>query len=184
MASKMRENILTVATDLFNKQGINATSVDTIVATADIAKVTLYKYFKSKEQLIIAYLQDSDQKLWSKVTSRIKKKDARGQLQELAISFLDLIGEPDFKGFAFINASVEFPQSDNAIYQASMEFSRNLKLQVTKLANEAGIKNPDVLAMQLQLVIEGASLSYQDARGPALIKSAKSMVKVLIDSAQ
>ena len=63
MATQMREHILGVASDLFSNRGINATSVDTIVAEAGIAKVTLYKYFKSKEQLILEYLKQYDEKL-------------------------------------------------------------------------------------------------------------------------
>ena len=80
MATKMREYILEVASDLFLTQGINATSVDAIVAKADIAKVTLYKYFKSKEQLILEYLKDYDDKLWSILAKGDEHADAETQL--------------------------------------------------------------------------------------------------------
>jgi AcrR family transcriptional regulator len=77
MATPMRDYILSVASDLFSRQGINATSVDAIVAKADIAKVTLYKYFKSKEQLIIEYLREYDARLWARLTEiTAQQKDA------------------------------------------------------------------------------------------------------------
>ena len=68
MSTHMREHILGVASEMFSTRGINATSVDTIVAEAGIAKVTLYKYFKSKEQLILEYLRRYDDRLWKKLS--------------------------------------------------------------------------------------------------------------------
>ena len=184
MATKMREYILEVASDLFLTQGINATSVDAIVAKADIAKVTLYKYFKSKEQLILEYLKDYDDKLWSILSKGDEHASAETQLTNLVINLLELIGNPDFKGFAFINAGVEFPQSDSAVHQTSREFSRNLRNQLAKLAAAAGKKNAEVLALQLQMVIEGASVSNELQIKAEAIEHAKDMARILIDSAK
>lgn len=182
MATKMRQYILDVASELFLTQGINATSVDTIVAKADIAKVTLYKYYKSKEHLILEYLKDYDEKLWSMLTSSDQHADADTQLANLINNLLDLIGEPSFKGFAFINAVAEFPQTDSAVHQSSLGFSRNLRNQLAKLAQAAGKKNADVLALQLQMVIEGASVSNEVQIRAEAIQHGKSMAKILIDS--
>ena len=104
-------------------------------------------------------------------------------MTNLVSNLLDLIGDPDFKGFAFINAGVEFPQSDSAVHQTSVEFSRNLRNQLAKLANAAGKKNADVLALQLQMVIEGASVSSEVQIKTEAITHAKDMARILIASA-
>ncbi|HEY8354736.1 MAG TPA: helix-turn-helix domain-containing protein [Methylophilaceae bacterium] len=180
----MRDYILSVASDLFSRQGINATSVDAIVAKADIAKVTLYKYFKSKEQLIIEYLREYDARLWARLTEiTAQQKDAVSRLYALVNGMLDWIGDPEFKGFAFINASVEFPQRDDPVHQSSLEFARTFRQMLTESAREAGLKNPDALALQLALVIEGAAITERMQRGTGAVENAKALAKTLIDAA-
>jgi AcrR family transcriptional regulator len=185
MATQMREYILGVASDLFSSQGINATSVDTIVAKADIAKVTLYKYFKSKEQLILEYLREYDDRLWKKLSEvTAQQGDPASKLSALVGAMLDWIGDPEFKGFAFINASVEFPQSENPVHQISLEFAQNLRTTLAALAKESGIKNSDTLALQLSLVIEGAAITERTQRGSGAVGHAKEMAKILIQTAR
>ncbi|HQR51555.1 MAG TPA: TetR/AcrR family transcriptional regulator [Methylophilaceae bacterium] len=185
MATQMREYILGVASDLFSSQGINATSVDTIVAKADIAKVTLYKYFKSKEQLILEYLREYDDRLWKKLSEvTAQQGDAASKLTALVNAMLDWIADPDFKGFAFINASVEFPQSESPVHQSSLEFAQTLRNTLATLAKEAGIKGADTLALQLSLVIEGAAITERTQRGSGAAEHAKALAKVLIGSAK
>jgi len=184
MATQMREYILGVASDLFSSQGINATSVDTIVAKADIAKVTLYKYFKSKEQLILEYLREYDARLWRKLSEVTARDDIspKAKLGALVDAMMDWIADPEFKGFACTNASVEFPQSENPVHQSSLEFARNLRNTLTTLAREAGIKNADTLALQLSLVIEGAAITERTQRGTGAVEHAKCLAKIIINS--
>lgn len=183
MATQMREYILGVASDLFSSQGINATSVDAIVAKADIAKVTLYKYFKSKEQLILEYLREYDDRLWKKLTEvTAQQSDATSKLNALVDAMLDWIGDPEFKGFAFINASVEFPQSENPVHQTSLEFAQTLRSTLALLAQQTGIKNADTLALQLALVVEGTAITERTQRGTGAVEHAKALAKVLIDT--
>lgn len=185
MATQMREYILSVASELFSRQGINATSVDTIVAKADIAKVTLYKYFKSKEQLILEYLREYDARLWAKLTEiTAQQNDAISKLSALVNGMLEWVGDPEFKGFAFINASVEFPQLDNPVHQSSLEFARTFRRMLTELAREAGLKNPDALALQLALVVEGAAITERTQRGTGAVENAKVLARTLIEAAR
>lgn len=186
MATQMRERILNVASDLFTSQGINATSVDTIVDKAGIAKVTLYKYFKSKEQLILEYLREYDGKLWARLSAVTARKEdsPRNRLSALVDAALDWIAEPEFKGFAFINASVEFPQEENLVHQTSLAFAGTLRNAMTEIAREAGIKQAESLAMQLSLIIEGTAIAERTQRNAGAIDNAKEMAKVLIQTAK
>lgn len=186
MPTQMREYILGVASEMFSTRGINATSVDTIVAEAGIAKVTLYKYFKSKEQLILEYLRQYDARLWNRLTERIA---ARGttpveRLRALVSGIMDWIADPEFKGFAFVNASVEFPQSENPVHQTSLEFAQTLRNSLAAMARDAGMKNPDTLALQLALVIEGAAITENMQRGAGAVEHAKQMADILIEAAK
>ncbi len=90
--------------------------------------------------------------------------------------------DPEFKGFAFINASVEFPQSENPVHQTSMESARTLRNTLASLARESGIKNADTLALQLALVIEGTAITERTQRGTGAVEHAKALAKVLINS--
>lgn len=186
MATQMREYILGVASELFATRGINATSVDTIVAEAGIAKVTLYKYFKSKEQLILEYLRQYDAKLWKNLGERMSTREATAleKLETLVHAALDWIGDPEFKGFAFVNASVEFPQTENPVHQTSLEFAHTLRDTLARIAREAGINNPEVLALQLSLVIEGCAITENMQRGSGAVSHAKDMAKILVSSAR
>lgn len=184
MATQMREHILGVASDLFSNRGINATSVDTIVAEAGIAKVTLYKYFKSKEQLILEYLRQYDEKLWQKLSSRTTGlEEPREKVMTLVHAVMDWIEDPEFKGFAFVKASVEFPQLENPVHQTSVEFAQTLRNSLAGLAAEAGIKGAETLALQLSMVIEGAAITENMQRGSGAVQHAKDLAGILIDSA-
>jgi AcrR family transcriptional regulator len=186
MATQMREYILGVASELFATRGINATSVDTIVAEAGVAKVTLYKYFKSKEQLILEYLRQYDDKLWKKLTERMTTRDAAPgeKLLTLVNAVMDWIADPEFKGFAFTNATAEFPQDENPVHQTSVEFAQTLRNTLAKIAAEAGIRNADRLALQLSLIIEGAAITERMQHGSGAVEHAKEMAKTLIEAAR
>lgn len=186
MATQMREYILGVASELFATRGINATSVDTIVAEAGVAKVTLYKYFKSKEQLILEYLRQYDDRLWKKLTERMSARAAtpREQLLTLVYAVMDWIEDPEFKGFAFTNASAEFPQNENPVHQTSVEFAQTLRKTLARIALESDIRNADTLALQLSLVIEGAAITERMSRGSGAVAHAKEMARTLIDAAR
>lgn len=179
----MREYILQAAGDLFSKQGFNSTSVDHIAAQAQVAKVTLYKYYKSKELLIIEYLRNQDEKLWKKLADAPQQETALAELETLVDTLLDVISEKDFKGFASLNAGIEFPQSENPMNQISKEFSKQLRDQITELANKAGIKSANVLALQLALVVEGAAITQKNQFDNESVMHAKALVKTLINSA-
>lgn len=186
MATQMREYILGVASELFATRGINATSVDTIVAEAGIAKVTLYKYFKSKEQLILEYLRRYDDRLWKKLAERMAAREAAPSEKLLALvnAVMDWIADPEFKGFAFINASVEFPQDENLVHRTSVEFAQTLRTTLAGIATEAGIRNAETLALQLSLVIEGTAITERMQHDSGAVAHAKEMARTLVEAAR
>ncbi|MES1986596.1 MAG: TetR/AcrR family transcriptional regulator, partial [Pseudomonadota bacterium] len=105
--SSLKSKILVVATDLFQTRGINSTGVDTIVAVAGTTKMTLYKYFTSKENLILEVLEKGHQdfQCWlsDKLNSNAKKPSEK--LQKLFEFIEEWVTSPNFRGMGFIKAS-------------------------------------------------------------------------------
>jgi len=182
--STLKDKILQVSTDLFQTRGINATGVDTIVAVAGTTKMTLYKYFGSKEDLILAVLSksQSDFETWleQQLTKHTKKPADR--LQKLFDCVEEWITSPTFLGVGFIKASAEFPNEENPIHKLSLQQSREFRQFIAQLAKEARIQDADGLAWQLSLLFEGAVQAEQMKRGSGAAKYAKKAAKMLIEN--
>lgn len=181
----LREKILSTATNLFQTQGINSTGVDNIVAVAGTTKMTLYKYFRSKEDLILEVLTQSHQNFQSWLDNYLNSgsKKPNEKLQKLFDAIEEWVTSPEFIGMAFIKASAEFPNEDNPVHQLSFEQSWQLRQFITSLAKDANIKDAEGLALQLSLLFEGAVQAEQMQRGSGAIKYAKKAAKILIDGA-
>ncbi|MCB5186567.1 TetR/AcrR family transcriptional regulator [Methylobacillus caricis] len=183
--SLLREKILDVASDLFQTRGINSTGVDTIVAVAGTTKMTLYKYFRSKEDLILEVLQkghaDFNTWLHQKLNKNTKKPSER--LQKLFDFIEEWVTAPDFRGMAFLKASAEFPNEENPVHRLSAEQSKQFRQFLAELAVDAGAKDADSLALQLSILIEGAIQAEQMKRGSGAVKYAKKAAKILIENA-
>lgn len=183
--SGLREKILTTASNLFQTQGINSTGVDTIVAVAGTTKMTLYKYFGSKEVLILEVLKQGHQDFQSwlndKLSTNTKKPGEK--IQKLFDYIEEWVTSPDFNGVGFIKASAEFPKEENPVHQLSSEQSLQFRQYISQLATEADINDADGLALQLSLLFEGAVQAEQMKRGSGAMKYAKTAAKILIDGA-
>lgn len=183
--SVLREKILSTATDLFQTRGINSTGVDAIVAEAGTTKMTLYKYFHTKEALILEVLRKSQSEFqyWLDNKLSLNTEKPADKIQKLFDFIEEWVNSPSFLGMGFIKASAEFPDEKNPIHQLSSEQSKNFRLYIAQLATEANIQDAEGLALQLSLLFEGAVQAEQMNRGSGAIKYAKQAAKILIDRA-
>ena len=183
--SLLKDKILLVATDLFHTRGINSTGVDTIVAVAGTTKMTLYKYFHTKESLILEVLRKSqaDFQDWLNYKLKSTSRKPADNIQQLFDYIEEWVNSPAFIGIGFIKASAEFPNEENPIHQLSHQQSREFRQFISKLASDALINDADGLALQLSLLFEGAVQAEQMKRGSGAIKYAKKAAKILIDGA-
>ncbi|MDP3589394.1 MAG: TetR/AcrR family transcriptional regulator, partial [Methylobacter sp.] len=183
MPLSLQEKILQAASELFYSQGIRATGVDGIAKAANTTKMSLYKYFPSKDELVLAFLRkrDEDFRLW--FVDQVNGKADTPKAKLLAI--FDVIGEwmaiPEFRGCAFINAAAEFPREGNPVHQVSAEFYDHFRSYIADLAGQCGSKSPENLAQQLSLLVEGAIVSEQMKRHSGAAEQAKQAAIVLID---
>lgn len=182
--SVLREKILSTASHLFQTQGINSTGVDNIVAVAGTTKMTLYKYFRSKEALILEVLEKNQQDFQTWLDSKLAgSKKSSDKIQQLFDYIEEWVSSPAFIGVGFIKASAEFPNEQDPIHQLSSQQSREFRQFISKLATEASIKDVDGLALQLSLLFEGAVQAEQMNRGSGAVKYAKKAAKILINGA-
>jgi len=183
--STLKSKILVVATDLFQTRGINSTGVDTIVAVAGTTKMTLYKYFISKENLILEVLKKGhdDFQSWLSEQLNTSSKKPSEKLLKLFEFIEEWVTSPSFRGMGFIKASAEFPNEESPVHQLSSEQSREFRQYICSLATDANIKDAEGLALQLSLLFEGAVQAEQMKRGSGAMKYAKKASKILIEGA-
>jgi AcrR family transcriptional regulator len=186
MAKNMRERILVAASTLFHTRGINATGVDTIVAEAGIAKMTLYKHFRTKEDLVLEVVTRRSREFAEKLAAKLDKSTSGPveKLQRLFDYVEEWLADPQCSGLPFLKASAEFPQPDSPVHRLSAELSQEFRDYITGLAREAGIRAPEALGLQLAMLIEGAVLSEQLSRGSGALEHARQAARILIESAQ
>lgn len=184
MTRNLQQHILDTASALFYSQGIKATGVDAIVKAAGTTKMSLYKYFPSKDDLVLAHLKKSREAMQTRIREGIAAQAATPKAKLLAIFdvFEQLMGTPEFRGCPFINASAEFATENNPIQRASAEFYAVFRIMLAELAREAGIANAEQLAGQLVLLIAGAVVGEQMQRNSGSMQRARSAAKILIEA--
>jgi AcrR family transcriptional regulator len=162
MATSTRDRLLQRALELFHAHGFREVGLDRILNDVGVTKTTFYKYFESKDALIVQVLRERDAaetREWIRTIRRIGGEDARAQL----LAFFDLLEEwfqkPDFRGCLFLNAGAEFPLANDPVHQAASEHGKHLFEELLGLATLAGAKDPESLAKQLLLLITGAIIS-------------------------
>ena len=163
MARNLREHILQTASELFYRQGIKATGVDTIVKATGIAKMSLYKYFPSKDDLVLAHLRKSGEFLSARILAGIEARGGQPKQKMLSVFevFEELLASPEFRGCPFINASAEYAEEAGPVQQASVEFYQAFHGILADLARQAGVADAEQLAKQLAMLIAGAIVSEQ-----------------------
>ena len=170
-ALSARERLLAAASGLFYRQGIRSVGVDEIVASADVAKMSLYRSFPSKDALAAAYLEAADGRYWRWWDETVSRYpgEPRAQLKALFRDLARRITRADWRGCPFTNAATEFPEKDHPARKVAEANKRELRRRLTALARAAGARRPAVLADQLLLLFEGAYASAQTfgADGPA-----------------
>ena len=154
----LREHILETAGNLFYEEGIHAVGIDRVIATAGIAKTSLYRYFSSKDALIKAYLEQRDAKFWPALEAALTKHDAapRSQLMGIIDWVAQLLERPTCYGCPFLLTISEFPEPNHPARTVVIGHKQRLRDRLETLAQAAQLQQPRVLAAQLLIVIDGA----------------------------
>lgn len=155
--NETRDIILDVAEKLIYRSGIAATGMDLLVKTAGVSRKSVYRYFANKDDLIVAALKRRDERWMQWFSSEVDK--APTPIARLFNLFTVLKGWFDsegFRGCAFINTSGETGDPQDPVRQVAKMHKQKLLDYVTRLCVEQGVENPDALARQLLILIDGA----------------------------
>jgi AcrR family transcriptional regulator len=188
--SSARQRLLDTASDLFYRKGIRSVGVDTIVEQSGVGKPTLYRHFTTKDDLIVAYLAEEDRLHWIWLEEAIAQHEGSPKEQLLALfdATTERIAQPGYRGCAFLNALAEFSEADHPAHCQAVESKRALRSRLYQLSQQAGARDPEVLADQLMLVINGAlsSTSIFGSTGPAaqLTRVATHLIDLQIENVQ
>ena len=169
-----RGRLLSAATHLFCKNGINATGIDAIIHEAGTAKTTLYKLFGSKTNLVHAVLE-SEGKQWREwFIGAIESGggDAQAKLMRIFPALKSWFGEERFYGCPFINAVAEHDKDQKQFRAVAMRHKKVVLAHIEKLAAEMGAAEPELLAHQLALLIDGAIVAAMVSRNPGVADTA------------
>ena len=168
---RVRDRIMKTATDLFYRQGIHAVGVDTIASEAGTNKMSFYRNFASKDELVAEYLRGEEREgwLWWDETLAAHSGNPRLQVESLFDILVENTCEDDSRGCALANAAVELPDADHPARRVIEALKSRQRILLVELCRRAGLQDPELLADELFLLCEGARSTIQSLgpRGPA-----------------
>lgn len=177
-----RAHLVDVAAALFNRYGYHAAGVDQVIAEAGIAKTTLYRHFRSKEDLIVAVLRKIDEEFRDQMRETVESR-AKTPADRLLATFDHLEnwfrGET-FYGCPFVSAAAEYAERPNPVFQEAAMHKRLVKSYFEDLARAAGLPNPKDAAETMNLLHEGAVAVAHVTGDADSARRAKAAAKTLL----
>ena len=160
-----RERIVRAARRMFYARGIRAVGVEAIVAEAGVTKMSLYRHFASKDELVAVCLAQRVAGFWAwwdaALARAVPKDDARAQILAVFEALSARAATPAFRGCPMTNAAIEFPEADHPGRRLSAAHKRELRDRLGVLGSRAGARDPAALADGLVLLLEGSYASSQ-----------------------
>ena len=183
LTGSARERLLAAADELFYSEGVQTVGIDRIIERAGVAKASLYNTFGSKEALVRAYLDGRRDSLVGRLEKAIASgATPREQILAIFASQAEVMRRPTFRGCAFQAASAEAVRGSQ-VEAATDEYRAWFRARLTSLCTELGAADPSALAVQLQLIYDGATASARMDRTDVAGTAAQAAVAALLDAA-
>ncbi|MFI9276113.1 TetR/AcrR family transcriptional regulator [Kitasatospora sp. NPDC052896] len=186
MATRVRktnteQKILATAAELFYRKGLRGVGVDQVIAESGVAKSTLYAHFRTKEELVAAYLRQTDDVWMARLQAAAARAgDSAGeQLVGLFDALLDAFEHHGLFGCPFISAAVEADPASDA-HAATIAHVRRRQTWLAELSRSAGAADPEALAWHIGLLIDGALASGRLLQDRAVVDAAKASARSLL----
>jgi AcrR family transcriptional regulator len=183
VAVPARQRILDSAYELFSRRGVRATGIDEVIKNASVAKATLYRHFSSKDELVLAFLQQREQ-LWTKGWVEDEARRRADTPEEQLLAIFDLFHEwfqkEDFEGCSFINVLLEMNDRRTPIGKASAEHLNTIRSIIRSLADEAGLREPEQFAHSWHILMKGSIVAAGEGDRDAAAR-AQAMGRLLIE---
>ena len=179
-----RERIERAAYELFSKHGVRAVGVDTLVARARVAKMTLYKLYGSKDELALAFLRRREEvwtRSWLQAEVERRGQSPRQKLLSIFDAFDDWFNRTDYEACAFLRTLLEHEDPRHPVRRASARHIETIREFLEELARGAGVRDPATFARQWQILMMG-SVSAAYAGDRAAARRAKAVGQLLLDA--
>jgi len=177
-----RARLLAAAAELFYRHGIRAVGVESIAEAAGTNKMTLYRHFESKDELVAEYLRQEAHKAdayWEALEAA-HPADPLAQIRAWMKAMAAHVADCKERGCALANAAVELPEKDHPARAVIEEFKRRQRTALIRLCRDAGLTEPDMLADELHLMLEGARVTAQsvgaDGLGARLVRMSEAVI--------
>ncbi len=178
-----RQRLIETAAGLFYRRGIQRTSIDEIVAEAGLTKPTLYRHFRSKDELVAAVVEFRSMNWARAIEERVAAARTPKRRLMAVFDFLEeFIGARNFRGCALVNASVEVLNPSDAGRKIASRNKQQNRERLEQLAREAGLPKPRALASALSLLFEGAIVQAYVESDPTAGREARRAAEQLIRS--
>ena len=180
--STRKDQLIETALTLFSLEGFRAVGIDRLLAEAGVAKMTLYKHFRSKDELVLAVLRRRDERWreWLHRSIEARAGDPRGRLLAVFDALGEWFAEPEFRGCLFINVVAEYGGANEAARELAAEHKRLMAGDLHALARAAGAKDPGTLAEHLALLVEGAIVVAQVCGRSEAARDARTAAEMLL----
>jgi AcrR family transcriptional regulator len=184
-----RDRLFSAAIKLFYLNGIRGVSVDAIAAEAGTTKVTFYRVFESKDDLIVKVLEEQSKSFWEWWDAVLAEHpgEPRKQIETLIERFQsEIIGDEACRGCAVANAAVEITEEDHPARAVIKKHKIEITQRLRDLCRAMGARQPDVLGDALSLLYSGAfsaRLSFADGEPVAAVSAVSAAAAALLDSA-
>ena len=179
-----RKRVFDTASQLFYLKGIRAVGVETIAEEAKTTKMSLYRSFPSKDELVAEWLRDHDVKFWQTwdAVSHKYPGEPRKQLNAAFALLAKHVIDPKARGCPMANAAVELTDRDHPARKVIETHKAKLRTRLAEMCTQLGARKPGLLADELFLLMEGAQVSTQTlgVRGPA--RNVARAARALIDA--
>jgi AcrR family transcriptional regulator len=179
----VRQRILETAQRLFYRQGFRAVGIDAIIAEAGVAKMSLYRHFPSKDDLIVAYLEESNRQYWEWLDGEMAHlHDPEQKLIGMFSAVETLSTSPECLGCTFQCTAAEFPDRDHPGHQVAVAHKTAVQNRLAELAHQAGLLDPEELGDQLLLLMDGAWVAARMFGPQNHAKGLANAARALIDT--
>jgi AcrR family transcriptional regulator len=185
--SRVRDRIMKTASDLFYRYGIHAVGVETIASEAGTNKMSFYRNFASKDELVAEYLRAEEREgsLWWDETIAAHAGNPRLQIESLFDVLVENNCDEDSRGCALANAAVEITEPDHPARPVIEKYKADMRGRFHQLAREMGVREPEALGDSLMLLWEGAYVARitMGAQGPVqrAAKAARALIAAYAD---
>jgi AcrR family transcriptional regulator len=184
--SPKRDHLVDTALTLFTEGGYHAVGIDTVLARAGVAKMTLYKHFASKEDLIVAALARKAAQSTQGLEEVLAAAGDEPKAKILAIfDWLEAwFRSKDFRGCIYIKAAGEYPKKNDKPNQAALAFKQARVALLRELCKNLRVRNVEALTWQIAMQMEGAIVVAAMHSRPQAAQEAKAAVATMITAAQ